>query len=167
MNAALTVALRDLRERRNMLLLSVALMLVPFLAAALPAARSDRPAAIGIGSLILAVGFGFGTAIALGSSVVAGDLAQRRISFYFARPLSSAAIWFGKTLGAFLASFLGFMVIVLPALILAERAWGGMSISRWGFVGTCMAGILIFFLVSHMVSTSIRSLPVPPSSRSL
>jgi hypothetical protein len=156
MNAALTVALRDLRERRNMLLLSVALTLVPFLAAAMPAARSDRPGAIGVVSLVLAVGFAFGTAIALGSSVVSGDLAQRRISFYFARPLSSAAIWFGKTLGALLASFLGFLIIVLPALILAST-WGGMAVSRWSFVGICTGGILIFFLVSHTVSTSIRS----------
>ena len=67
--------------------------------------------------MILATAFALGLAGILGSTIVGRDIAAGRMSFYFARPVGGAAIWFGKLAAAAALVVVSFFIAVAPALI--------------------------------------------------
>lgn len=106
----------------------------------------------------LAVGFGAGLAIVLGASMIGRDLAERRLSFYLARPITPAELWFGKLIGSFLIAFLSAVIVLIPTAVLVPDAWPGNLTLSAGESAACLAlGVLILLLVSHVVSTMLRS----------
>jgi hypothetical protein len=56
-------------------------------------------------------------ALALGASLLARDLAERRASFLFARPLAAGAIALGRLAAALLLLLLSALLVVAPALL--------------------------------------------------
>jgi hypothetical protein len=64
---------------------------------------------------MLGVGSAFGMAVVLGAIVLGRDLFERRLGFYFARPLSSAAIWAGKFFAVPILSTAAALLIWLPS----------------------------------------------------
>ena len=54
-------------------------------------------------------------AMALGGSVIARDLGERRLGFYFARPISGGAIWAGKLAAAAVLAVGAGVLVLLPA----------------------------------------------------
>jgi len=150
---------REIAERRLLFLIGL-LGFFPFL---LPFAR------LGTGELRSEAAFGLGVvvsvvlALGLGTSIVARDLAERRLGFYFSRPLSGWAIWAGK-LGAGLALSLGAGVLVLvPALLFAPGAFrfdllvadGGRAALAGLLNG--VAALLTLLLLAHAASIMVRS----------
>ena len=76
----------------------------------------------------IAVGF----PLAFGSTILASDIAQKRLSFYFSRPLPAAAIWAGKLLGALVISIACTFLVAAPVfLVEGESAF---SSQTGGFV---------------------------------
>ena len=157
MNAAMVIFTREIREKSRLFVACLVLAAVPFLATLLPSARAHRGDVIAIVGGALAISIGLGVALAMGSSVLSRDLAERRMSFYFTKPISPASLWIGKAAAALLTSFFCLAVIALPAMLFSGPAWS----RRWlGEIEPVMFGALtlaVFFLVSHAVSTVVRS----------
>ena len=156
MSRTLVIASREVRERSRVLVMAAAMAVLPFLTVLVPAVGSDHPQIIaGVGGF-LGVAMALGIALALGGSTIAGELVSRRMSFYFSKPVSPAAIWFGKMLAAIAISIACFAIIAVPAFLATGDQWlrvfGGTRLLP--YIG---GGILLMFLISHALNTMVRS----------
>ncbi len=104
-------------------------------------------------AVILAVGF----SVALGFWTLSQGISNRQIGFFFARPLSSSAIWAGKLTGVAALALAASMLAALPAFLvnggnlplpLLPSGW-----SLWRF----LALSLLLIPVSHALSVLLRS----------
>jgi hypothetical protein len=166
MRSFAAVLLRELRERWMVVPAALLLGLFPFLAGLLPGqARSDAEArsgtALGI-CLILSLLL----AAILGATVVARDLGERRLGFYFSRPLAGWAIAAGKLAAAALTALgAGLLALVPVALAGQWRAPASVLIRSprdtvLGFstdVLHWVASVLFVLLLAHAVSVMVRS----------
>ena len=157
MNHALVIAGRELRDRSRLFLLAAAVALIPFIAAALPGSRGYESDIIAMGGSILGIALGIGTAITLGNTTIGRELSERRLSFYFAKPISPAALWTGKAVSALLASVACFLIIALPAFLVVGKSWSAAFVDAPALLAAGIVGIVVFFFVSHAVSTIVRS----------
>ena len=90
----MAIAAREVSERVLLLALAAALAVVPFVAPWLGV--GDRPL---LGAFLCAV-MVVAAAVLTGSSVIARDLAEGRLGFFFARPQPWWSLWGGKMLAA-------------------------------------------------------------------
>lgn len=159
MSRTFAIAAREVRERSFVLLFAMAVALLPFAATLLPnAARYGRLNMIAAVGVILSVAVAFGLSIALGSSVVGRELSDRRLSFYFNKPLGAVSIWSGKLLGAIVLVSVAFAVIYTPSAMVGQRAWA----TNWAFGALTGASVIllasvVLTLVAHAAGTMIRS----------
>src|SRR5258706_6535397 len=130
MRHALVIARRELAEKRFIVFAAAAFAALPFLIALIPGARSTAGArdVIVVAAGLLCIGFTLAVALVLGANVIGRDLAENRLSFYFARPFGAASIWFGKVTGAIALIVISFVVILLPARLSGGLKWTG----AWG-----------------------------------
>ncbi|HEV7518079.1 MAG TPA: hypothetical protein VGR07_17405 [Thermoanaerobaculia bacterium] len=150
---------REIAERRLLFwtgLLGFFPFLLPFAPLGTGELRSE--AAFGLGIVASAV-----LALGLGTSIVARDLAERRLGFYFSRPLSGWAIWAGK-LGAGLALSLGAGALVLVPALLLDPGTVRFDLLVAGGGGAVLAGLLAgvavllaLLLLAHAASIMVRS----------
>src|SRR5512145_2096094 len=97
MTHALIIARHELRERSFVFALAGVLALIPFAMSLMPFGRRfGRELMLAGTAGIISVCFTVGLALILGASLVGRELSEKRMSFYFARPVSAASIWFGK-----------------------------------------------------------------------
>ena len=159
MTGTLVVAAREIRERGFILLTAVVIALLPFVSTVLPfMKRYGAAEARGAVGAILAIAFALGLAVALGTSMVGRELSDRRLSFYFSRPLPAAAIWFGKLIGAVVLVAVSFAVIFLPSFASARGAWRLSWNTDPGALAAAVLGLSVFLvLAAHAISTMVRS----------
>ncbi|HEX7421770.1 MAG TPA: hypothetical protein VF505_17930, partial [Thermoanaerobaculia bacterium] len=89
---------------------------------------------------------------------MARELSEKRLSFYFSKPVSASAIWFGKVMGAIVTIALCFAITFTPALLVAHselRTGLGLSMGELILVLAIVA--ISFLLISHAVNTAMRS----------
>jgi hypothetical protein len=162
MRHALVIARRELAEKRFVALAAVAFAVLPFLLVIIPGLRGRSSAAdfIATGAGILAIGFTIGLALILGGGIVGRDLAENRLSFYFARPVGAASIWFGKVTAAVTLIVAAFVIVIVPALLFAPRGWH----HSWGGSATVtqltliiVGGAVVLFFIAHVISSFVRS----------
>jgi hypothetical protein len=115
-------------ERRLVAAAAVLLGLVPLAAPLLPLGYRGPDLRAGT-ALALALILSYLLAAVLGGSVIARDLGERRLGFYFSRPLSGWAIWGGKLLAALLLALGSGLLVLLPSVLLGDRLDPGGS---WG-----------------------------------
>lgn len=166
MKGFLAVLRRELAERWLLALAAFLLGLVPLLAPLLPLGTHRQGPDLRAGTaLALALIVSFLLALVLGSTVLARDLAERRLSFYFSRPLPAWAIWAGKLGGAALLSLGSGLLVLLPSLLLGDRldpgglwepglAWGsrmGLNVALWA------GSVLVLLLTANALGVMIRS----------
>jgi hypothetical protein len=117
MKGLLAVARREIEEKRFVFLAAAVASIVPF---AVPLVRGMHGAnaaeARDWTAVALAATFAAGLAAALGGTVVASDLVERRLGFHFSRPLSGFAIWAGKIGAACLIALGAAAIVYLPTL---------------------------------------------------
>jgi hypothetical protein len=147
---------REIAERRLLVLLGIAglvPLLLPFVVpSAFGAADLRAIAAYVLAGVVAAV-----LALGLGGSVLARDAAERRLGFYFARPLSGGAIWGGK-LAAALALVLGIgLLVLLPALLFETTARSGLALLGTGRLFLAVGLLAALVLLAHVVSTLVRT----------
>lgn len=159
MSHALVIATREVREKGRIFTLAVILAVLPFLASLVPAMRGwGKPMIIAFFGGMIGIALGLGLAIAQGSTVIGRELSERRLSFYFAKPVSPAAVWFGKALASIFTALSCFAIITVPAFIVAGDVWGtAWTINRAELIGIVAMAVVILFLVSHALSTMVRS----------
>ncbi len=157
MRTAMVIAAREVREKARLFVMCAAFAILPFTIALLPSSRGHAPQLIATGAAYLATALGLGIAVTLGGSTVVRDLAERRMSFYFTKPVRAASIWIGKALSSILVSIGCFAIIAVPAMLATPKAWA----SQWRGVAMpvlwIVSFIVVFFLVSHALGTMVRS----------
>jgi ABC-type transport system involved in multi-copper enzyme maturation permease subunit len=155
----LVIARRELAEKYFVLLTAAGLLLVMPLISLVDGATDWGPGAfIATIAGVAAIGYTLALAILLGTSMIGRDLSDKRLSFYFAKPVSASSIWFGKVLASLILIAACFLVLMAPVLLLALKAWE----SSWNVnLGALTAAIALlsvaFFCGSHVVSTMVRS----------
>ena len=156
MSAFTAVLGRELRSRWRLLPASLVLGLVPF-TAALAAPRQESSGARWAVAAALAALSSAVLAIALGSSTLAGDLAERRLGFYFSRPLPGWTIWAGKLGAAILSCLATGAVIVLPTYLTTAGVTLGTAIEGPTAAAAWATGILLLVLLAHALGVIGRA----------
>ncbi|HEX2224403.1 MAG TPA: hypothetical protein VHN15_09370 [Thermoanaerobaculia bacterium] len=162
MRPFVAVLRRELNEHRLLLagagLISLFPVLLPFLPG-VGKSPSDIADARGGAALILAALLSALLAVALGATVLARDLSERRLGFYFARPIPGLAIFAGKTVAALAVTLTAAAVVLLPPLLLGDLA----NIGRFlGIPAVPLAVlwsglVLVVLLAAHTLSSIVRS----------
>lgn len=162
MRGFLAVLQREIVERRLLAAAALGLALFPLALPLLPGARGN-PSDLRIASaVVLALLLSGALALILGGSIIARDVAERRIGFYFARPLSGSALWAGKLVAAFVLALGTGTVVLLPtALVEGALDFRGWSDRNLVSAGTALSfwvvSLLLLLLLAHGVMTVVRS----------
>jgi hypothetical protein len=119
MRGILAVAGRELGDTRNVWPAAAVASLVAILSPLIPGFRREAASDVRTAmALFLAGSFFAGLSVVLGASVVCRELKDRRMGFYFSKPLSAFAVWGGKFLGASLLAFGSALLVLLPTALL-------------------------------------------------
>jgi len=157
MSNVMAIARREFSERSFVLIVAVVITAAPLLALLVPrGTMQERVAAFAMLSSILAAAFTGGLSILLGVSLTGRELTEKRMSFYFSRPLSGSQIWFGKLAGAVALLFTCGTITFLPALFYYPRvsaSWSRLAVVIPYFAAAALA--LLF--AGHTLSTIFRS----------
>ncbi|MFZ2492649.1 MAG: hypothetical protein WA208_14310 [Thermoanaerobaculia bacterium] len=159
MSHVLVIAARELRERNRIFVAAAAFAVLPFLTALLPGAKTmGRPMMIALTGGLLAVAMGLGVAVSLGASMVGRELSEKRLSFFFAKPVSSGAIWWGKVVASLVAAVMAFAIILIPSLMLGTEVWKKTwTLQPDQLIPITLVSMVVLFFVAHVASTMIRS----------
>ena len=160
MTPVLALAASDLRQRRLLLAASALLGLFALGAPLLPSLPAGQPGELRAATalLLLAVWTPL-LALIAGATALAGEMADRRLGFYLARPLSTWKIWAGKMGAAVLLPLLAGALVVLPAALAgdfratlsSDGAKGGWAVGLWLLT---MLGLVLF---AHAAAIALRS----------
>jgi hypothetical protein len=150
MSALVAIAARELRQRAMWPLFSFAVGFLPFL---IPSSRellrtSGSVVAVPVALLLVTV-----ASLLMGSSVLAGDVVQGRIGFFWSRPVSWWAVWGGKLLAAFALATSSLLVLVPTALFRPDALPGALGPATWALL-PCW--ILIGLTVAQGVVLAVR-----------
>lgn len=167
MRGFLAVFEREITERRMLALAALGFGLV---AAAIPLLPGLRVGGFSPAEVRGSIALGFClilstlTALFLGGSILASDLLERRMGFYFARPLSGWALWGGKIAAALVLTFGAGILALLPAALLGSSfeavgsfemgtslATGAEALFLWTF------GLLLVFFGANALGLIVRS----------
>jgi hypothetical protein len=120
MRAFTALVMREISERRALLAAAAVASLLPILAPLLPATGSNPASDIREAVMWIMVGCLVPLfALLLGVSFIGRDLAEGRLGFYFAQPLSGPTIWFGKLTAVVLLVWATNVLIMLPTVLLS------------------------------------------------
>lgn len=158
MNATLAIARREIRERANLFIAAAALAVVPLLAALLPIAKTvGHSSVIALLGGFIAMGTAFGVATLLGASIIGRDLNDNRLSFYFSKPVSASALWFGKVAASVLTIATTFLIVVVPTFVFGRGMWRQTWVDSGALIGGTLVIAIALFFVSHIATTMTRS----------
>jgi ABC-type transport system involved in multi-copper enzyme maturation permease subunit len=188
MKATMAVMAREIGVRRELFLLAGAGAVIAGIVPFLPGVEAaDDVLLRTVASIVTALSLGWLLAVVLGATLIGGELADGRAGFFFARPLSSRAIWFGKVAAAIvivwtceaigllpslhgggiyqfltaenlgLAALVGFLVMPLLLLLLAH-AIGIMVRARTAWVFLDLAGVAVFVTIGWLAALPLLSL---------
>jgi hypothetical protein len=148
MKGFLAVFERELAERRLLAAMALGFGVVAVVLPLLPGFQKS-------GSTVAELRGGLAFALA-------SDLVERRLGFYFARPLSGWALWSGKIVAAVVLTFGTGLLALLPALLLG----GDISLAGYwsldtmgqpeGFFNVAV-GLLFLLFAANAVSVMVRS----------
>jgi len=159
MSAVFAIARREIEERSFVFIAAIAIALVPFVVLIVPhGSFGERKSGLVALGFFLAVAFTWALSLILGATLVGRELSEKRLSFYFTRPVSGPAIWFGKLFAAIALLVITFVIVNTIPLGLGGREWQTMSTitRKWAAIDILAIG-LILMLTAHVVSTWIRS----------
>ena len=118
------IVVRELKDKRTLLIGALVLGVIPWIAPFLPGLRRFNPDDVR-GAFVILLGMSLPPALGLGlgASVVGEEVAGRHLGFYFARPLAAWSIWSGKMLVALLVPLTASVLIFIPPTLL--HSFGG------------------------------------------
>ena len=158
MSHVFVIAAREIRERKLVFGAAALMAVLSALAPLIPGTHHyQRGDILILAGLASAVAYAAGLAIAFGGGIVGRDLRTGRMSFYFSKPVSASAIWFGKVVGALTTISVAAIIILIPALAMGGRAWEMRLDQPLRLLALVAGGAILLFLVSHVVSTLIAS----------
>ena len=154
MSPTLVIAGREIWERRFILLTALVLGVLPFAFSLVPSLDTDPR---DLTALLLSLAFPPAVAFAVGASILGRDVAERRIGFYFARPISAFSLWGGKYLGAVVLVLLSVLLVAGPVASVngtaAEFATGKIPFP----LRVLAPGLFLFIGGAHFAASAYRS----------
>lgn len=158
MNKALTIGTREIAEKKFVFIAAGVGAVMPFILALLPLTRSGtQHTVVALSAAIFAASLAVGIAVSGGSSMIGRELSERRLSFYFTRPVGAAAIWFGKLGAAIFMVLIAPLIVLLPSLLFAGDEWRAYGDGQWPILGFTAIGSIVLLCAAHLVSTFLRS----------
>lgn len=168
MRTMVAVVQREIVDKRRLILAS---LILGALTLVLPLLRigGGMRASYGQTRDIIAAFLGFvllnAVAIGGGMTAVARDLSERRMSFYFARPVSGLSIWAGKMLGSLLLAVACALAVVIPATLMGGGLFSIQKINSQYFSTTSpsvafassLLLAIIALILTHPLSIALRS----------
>jgi len=161
MRGFFTIFVRELNDRRAVLAAAGVAALIPLLVPLAPGlAWSSASEVRGAMAWIVGLGLAWIFAVFLGAAMVGSDLAQNRLGFYFSRPVSGSAIWFGKLVANWLLVMATEVIVMLPAALVPgsgvyfEFARGE---PWWAMVGLLVGVPLFLVVVTHAIGVMWRA----------
>jgi hypothetical protein len=155
MRGLAALARREIEEHRIALL---AALVAGLLAAGAPllSFHGGNPGEVReAAAVFVALALAAGLSISLGSSVLSREIANRRIGFFFARPISSAAIWGGKLAGSAAVAAGAAALVLLPSF-LVNRARFSREIGSILLAGVTLA-VAVLLPIAHALGIVFRS----------
>lgn len=160
----LALVASELRQRRLLLAGSGLLGLLVFAAPALPALGGHDPAEVrSATAFFILVLWTPLLALAAGATAIGGEMADRRIGFYLARPVSSWTVWGGKLGAAALLPLLAGFLVLLPASLAGgvfsvtgspAARFADLPLPRWW---AAVLGVLLLVALGHAAGIALRS----------
>lgn len=157
MNAAFAVLRLELSERGRLFGVAAVLATLPFAIAALPSLRAQSGEVLVTVAMFLAIIYSLALATAFGATTIGAPLAEKRLSFYLSRPIPPASLWIGKFVAAMMISIATFAIVSIPARVAAPGPSAPWGVSDSGLSVWTLAAMPVLFLVTHALSTVIRS----------
>ena len=155
MSAVWTVAAREIRARRILLVAIPVVAALPFLARLMGGEKGrDIQEAIG---LLVCGSFPFAVALGVGASLFSRELAERRLGFYFARPISAQAFWAGKVMAALVVVLAAFAFMQVPVALSLPRSYLSPEASYSTFVGVAFLAALLVMAAANAVTSMYRA----------
>jgi hypothetical protein len=159
MKAIIAVMARDVMARRELPLMAVAVAIMISLLPFLPhietyEATDVRTVASGVSALAL----GCVLALLFGATVFGNDLSEGRLGFYFSRPVSGFAVWWGRVLAVMVLVWIVEIIVLAPALY--NEGIDIFASSDVVDLLTILAYViapLLLFLLAHAVSILVRA----------
>jgi hypothetical protein len=157
MRAFAAVFTREIFARRLVFPVALAAGFVPIIGSLVygwstPDAAEGRVLVGFVAAFALSVAF----ALLLGASVIVGETSEKRISFFFTRPIPAAAIWGGKVLAAVFITLASALITFTPAWLTGP----GWTRGIWGYIPglgetllVALALSVLLVLGSHAVVT--------------
>jgi hypothetical protein len=159
MKGTLAIAVREIAERKLLFLGAFVAGLLPLGFPLIPILRGNSRDARSVAVLLLAATIAVAFPLVFGATILVGDIAQKRLAFYFSRPLPAGSIWAGKLLGALLVTIGCALLATAPVLLVdGESAFSfdtGGLFSR-GFLSLTLPGTLFLLLLAHVVASIAR-----------
>jgi hypothetical protein len=155
MSAFVQVVRREIVERRILLVTGFALGLVPLLTFFVPrlGGREGRQAI----ALMLVCSLSWGIALVLGATIYVRDLADRRLGFYFSRPVAPSTVYAGKLVAAALLLLGASVLAVVPTLFSGGFATSLVAGREAGILWSVAIGFgLVLLPLAHAAGTAIR-----------
>lgn len=158
MAGTVSILAREFSARREVLLVAAAAAVIAFLMPLMPGLggyRTDDVWTVASNTLALAVGWGI--ALLFGATVFGRDLSEGRLGFYFARPVSGLAVWWGRMLAAYLLILASEAVALLPSFFGGIRVIASSTDWGWPAVVAYLVMPLVLLLLAHAVSVMVRA----------
>jgi len=155
MRGLAALARREIDEHRIALLAALVAGLLAAGAPLLPFRGGNPREVREAAAVFVALAFAAGLSISLGSSVLSREIANRRIGFFFARPISSAAIWGGKLAGSAAVAAGAAALVLLPSF-LVNRARFSREIGPVLLAGVTLA-VAVLLPIAHALGIVFRS----------
>ncbi|MBI4752550.1 MAG: hypothetical protein HY774_29000 [Acidobacteria bacterium] len=159
----LTLANRQLVENRAIfalaLICGLATLALPFVIGTSTKAPDQREFLENIraGAQLLGMVVSYGVAFYTGLSLFGRELSEKRMGFFFSRPISATALWIGKLLGAWLLIVGSLLLVCLPAILMDANPFLLREKVGWPVL-TFGAGVLPFlFCLGLTTSIAFRS----------
>jgi ABC-type transport system involved in multi-copper enzyme maturation permease subunit len=161
MRALAAVFAREIFARRLVFPVALAAGLMPILVSLANGWSKPNAAELRLlGALVVAATFSFAFALLIGGSVIAGETSEKRISFFFSRPLPAGAIWGGKLLAVLVLTLVPGVIALVPALLFAPstrtRDLFGFEAIPWQAALATLLVAFFFILGAHAVVTIAR-----------
>jgi hypothetical protein len=179
MRGTWTIARREIQSNRLALF---GALILGFVAVALPylpgISGGDRAEVRAAAALGIAIVYSVILVIGLGYASLGRDLAERRMGFWYSRPVTSAGIWAGKTLGGLATALCATLIVLLPASLtgIIRAIFSGEAISGaiaekiseklnfptpnlegWAFIAALLIGLVAVFALCQVLGVVLRS----------
>jgi len=159
MKATMAIMARDVMARRELPLLAVAVAIMISLLPYLPHIETYEATDVRtVASSVSALALGCVLALVFGATVFGSDLSEGRLGFFFARPVSGLAVWWGRVFAVMALIWIVEIIVLVPAFFhVRMRLFTSSDWVDWLTALAYVIAPLLLFLLAHVVSIVVRA----------